>query len=54
MSKFRRMPRAAWFIAGAAITLVLVPSVAVAAGLTFDGIEGTSKNKADVAKGGSS
>jgi hypothetical protein len=48
MSRIKNLPRSVWFIIGIAVTVVLVPSVAVAAGLKFTGIEGTSKNQADV------
>jgi hypothetical protein len=52
LSRIRNMPRAGWFIAGVAITVLLVPSVAVAAGLKFTGIEGTSSSKANVTAAG--
>jgi hypothetical protein len=48
VARIKNMPRFAWFIIGIAVTVVLVPSVAVAAGLKFTGIEGVSKNQADV------
>jgi hypothetical protein len=52
MSRIKNMPRMGWFIVGVAITVLLMPSVAVAAGLKFTGIEGTSDNKADVSPAG--
>lgn len=53
MSRIKNMPRAGWFIAGVAITVLLVPSgVAVAKALTYTGIEGTSGSKADVSPSG--
>jgi len=52
MSRIKNMSRAGWVISGVVITLILVPSVAVAAGLTYNGIEGTSGNKANVSTAG--
>jgi hypothetical protein len=52
ISKIKRI-RGGWaFVAGLLVAMLLVPSVAVAAGLTFTGIEGVSKNKADVTPAG--
>jgi hypothetical protein len=48
MSRIKNMSRAGWFIIGVVIAVLLVPSVAVAAGLKFTGIEGTNGNKATV------
>jgi hypothetical protein len=54
MSKrFKNISRPGWFIVGVIVAILLVPSVAVAAGLKFTGIEGSpSGNKADVASNG--
>jgi hypothetical protein len=52
MSRIKNMSRMGWFIVGVGITVLLMPSVAVAAGLKFTGIEGTSDNKADVSPAG--
>jgi hypothetical protein len=48
MTRFKHVSRPGWFIIGVIVAVLLVPSVAVAAGLKFTGIEGTSTNKADV------
>lgn len=52
LSKIKNLKGGTGFIAGLLIAMLLIPSVAVAAGLRFTGIEGTSKNKADVTAGG--
>jgi hypothetical protein len=52
MSKLTSMARGGWIVVGIVIALLLVPSVAVAAGLTYNGIEGVNKNKAAVTPDG--
>lgn len=54
MSKIKGVPKFVWFVAGALVAVLLVPSgVALAKGtLKFTGIEGTSTNKADVSPAG--
>ncbi len=52
LSKIKNLKGGWGFLAGVLITMLLVPSVAVAAGLRYNGIEGTSKNKADVTGAG--
>jgi hypothetical protein len=53
MSKIKA-PRFVWFIVGALVTVLLVPSAVALAKSTlkFTGIEGTSSNKADVTPAG--
>lgn len=48
LSKIRNLKGTTGFLAGLLVAMLVVPSVAVAAGLKFTGIEGTSGNKADV------
>jgi len=48
LSKIKNMKGGMGFLAGILVMMLLIPSVAVAAGLKFTGIEGTSGNKADV------
>jgi hypothetical protein len=50
--RFKHISRPGWFIIGAIVAILLVPSVAVAAGLKFTGIEGTSGHQADVSPSG--
>jgi hypothetical protein len=57
MSRIKNISRLAWFIIGVIVAVLLVPSVAVAAGLKFTGIEGTNGtstalNQANVASSG--
>jgi hypothetical protein len=57
MSRIKNMPRLGWFIVGVVLTILLMPSVAVAAGLKLTGIEGTNGtsttlNEANVASSG--
>jgi hypothetical protein len=49
MYRLKNMSRGGWIVVGIVAALLLVPTgVAVAAGLKYTGIEGTSLNKADV------
>jgi hypothetical protein len=48
MSKIKNIPGVAWLVIGILVTLLVIPSTAYAAALKFAGIEGVSKNKADV------
>jgi hypothetical protein len=57
VSKLKNLSRAGWVIVGLVIALLLVPTVAVASALTYNGIEGTNgvtttQNKASVTNGG--
>jgi hypothetical protein len=52
MSKIKNLSGMGWFIAGVAVTLLVLPGVAEAAGLKFTGIESTSNNKAAVSAAG--
>jgi hypothetical protein len=57
MSKFNSIPRAGWVIIGLVLALLLVPTMAVAATVTYNGIEGTNGttttlNKANVTSAG--
>ncbi|MGO9559397.1 MAG: hypothetical protein ACLPQS_08190 [Acidimicrobiales bacterium] len=55
MSRFKYLPGAGWFVAGVAVTLLLIPTTvgAVSAALTYTGIEGvTGGTKANVTKAG--
>ncbi len=53
MSRLKSMPAAGWFVAGVAVTILLVPTtVGAVAAMKFVGIEGTSSNKADVTGAG--
>jgi hypothetical protein len=57
MSKFNSIPRAGWVIIGLVLALLLVPTMAVAATVTYNGIKGTNgttttQNKADVSSDG--
>lgn len=52
LSKIKNLKAGTGFVVGLLVAMLLVPSVAVAAGLSFTGIEGTSKNKADVSPAG--
>jgi xanthosine utilization system XapX-like protein len=48
MSRIKNMPRIAWLVIGVLVTLLVIPSTAYAAVLSFTGIQGISKSKADV------
>jgi hypothetical protein len=53
MSRLKSMPKLGWFVAGIAVALLLIPTVAGAkAALKFTGIQGTSGNQADVSPSG--
>jgi hypothetical protein len=52
IKRFKNTPRLAWLVVGACAAAILVPSAAVATGLVYNGIEGTSHNKADVSTDG--
>jgi hypothetical protein len=53
VSRFKSLPAAGWFVAGVAVTLLLIPTTvgAVSAALTYTGIEGGG-TKANVTKAG--
>jgi hypothetical protein len=53
LSKIKNLKGGTTFLVGLVVALLLVPSgVAVAKALTYQGVEGTSGNKADVGKSG--
>jgi hypothetical protein len=53
MSKIRSMPKAGWFVAGVAVAVLLIPTtVGAVAAITYNGIEGSNGNQAQVTGGG--
>jgi hypothetical protein len=48
LSKLKNMPGVAWLVIGVCVTALVMPTAAFAAGITFNGIEGQNKLKADV------
>ena len=52
MRRIQDMSRGGWIVIGVVIALLLVPSGMAAARTAYDGIIGTSGNKADVTAGG--
>lgn len=52
MSKVRNMSGVAWLVIGVSVTTLIMPTAAFAAGITWSGIEGQNKNKADVTSAG--
>jgi hypothetical protein len=53
MSKIRSMPKASWFVAGVAVAVLLIPTtVGAVAVITYNGIEGSNGNQAQVTGGG--
>jgi hypothetical protein len=52
LSQHKNMPGVAWLVIGVSVTALVMPTAAFAAGITWSGIEGQNKNKADVTAAG--
>jgi hypothetical protein len=52
LSKLKNMPSVAWLVIGICVTALVMPTAAFAAGVTWTGIEGQNKVKANVTEAG--